>query len=163
MNMNPLLYKAHPLLRLTLELLIDPSAHSPREAVRPALAYLAVGLVLAPVLWKAAKTATGRAPSPLLAYSLALPAALLYFAPMLTLLGDVLAHEFHFADRFILVFCVFVAAQMLGGLYAVAIRHPGSGAPVGLADGLAISLVLWLVSLPLSLAGLWLNAEFKII
>jgi hypothetical protein len=163
MNMNPLLYKAHPLLRLTVELLVDPAAHSLREVALLALVYLAVCFVLALVLWRASNAVVGITPSLLLAYVLALPAALAYFAPMLTLLADVVAHEFHFADRFILVFCVFVAAQMLGGLYAVAIRHPGSGAPIGLGDGLAISLLLWLASLPLGLAGLWLNAEFKII
>jgi hypothetical protein len=159
--MNPLLYKAHPLLHLTVDLLANPAAHSLREAARPALVYLAVNLAFAPGLWWGAKKAGG-APSLGLAYLLALPAALLYFAPMLTLLGDVLAHEFHFADRFILAFCVFVAIQMLGAFYAVALRRPGGG-PIGLRDGLAVSLLLWLASLPASLAGLWLNAAWKIV
>lgn len=161
--MNPLLYKAHPLLYLTVDLLANPSAHSPREALRPALIYLAANLAFAPWLRWGARQAAGYAPSWGLAYALALPAVLLYLAPMLTVLGDVLAHAFRWADRLILVFCVFVAAQMLGAFYAVAIRDPAGGRALGLRNGLAVSLFLWLGSLPLGLALLWLNEELKLV
>jgi hypothetical protein len=156
--MNPLLYKAHPLLFLTVDLLANPAAHPWREAGRLALVYAGLNLVWTPWLWWGVKKAAGFAPSIPLAYALALPALLCYQAPMLTVLGDVLAHAFHFADRFILVFCVFVAVQMLGALYAVAIRRPDGGGPIGLADGMAVSLSMWLLSLPTSMALLGLDA-----
>ncbi len=162
-TMNPLLYKAHPLLYITVDLLANPSAHSLREAALPTLIYLAVNLVWTPGLWWGVKKAVGVAPSIPLAYLLALPALIFYLGPMLTVLADVLAHEFHFADRFILVFCLFVAAQMLGVFYAVAIRNPGDGGAIGLPDGMAVALLLWLLSLPTGLVFLVLNAEWKIL
>ena len=161
--MNPLLYKAHPLLSLTVDLLANPAAHSLREATRLTLIYLALNLIWAAWLWWGVKKTTGFAPSIPLAYLLALPALLCYQAAMLTVLGDVIAHQFHFADRFILVFCLFVAAQMLGVLYAVLIRHPQQGTPLGLADGLGVSLFMWLLSLPVSLALLGLDLVVKIV
>jgi len=161
--MNPLLYKAHPLLFLTVDLLANPAAHSLREAARLALVYLALNVVWASGLWWGVKKAAGFAPSIPLAYALALPALVCYQAAMLTVLGDVLAHEFHFADRFILVFCVFVAAQMLGALYAVAIRDPQGSRPLGLLGGLTVSLLMWLLSLPAGLALLGLDSVLKII
>jgi hypothetical protein len=160
--MNPLLYKAHPLLYLTVDLLVNPAAHSSRELGRVVLAYLAANLVFAPTLCWGARKAVGAAPSLILAYVLTLPAVLMYFAPMMTLLGDVIAQTFQLADRFILVFCVIVASQMLSVFYALILRQP-TGEPLGLSDGMALSLLLWLVSLPVGLAGLWLNAEFKLI
>jgi len=161
-TMNPLLYKAHPLLHITVDLLTNPSAHSLREAALPLLVYLAANFVWVPGVWWGANRAAGVAPSIALAYVLALPATVLYLGPMLTVLGDVLAHEFHFAERFILVFCLFVASQMLGVFYAVAIRKPGGGA-VGLPDGLAVALFLWLLSLPAGLVLLAMNAEWKVL
>jgi hypothetical protein len=159
--MNPLLYKAHPLLFLTVDLLANPAAHSLREAARLALVYLACNVVWAAWLWWGVKKSAGSAPSVLLAYALALPALLCYQAAMLTVLGDVLAHEFHFTDRFILVLCIFVASQMLGVLYAVAIRQPDGGAAIGLPGGLAVSLYMWLLSLPAGIALLALDSVFK--
>ena len=160
--MNPLLYKAHPLLFLSVDLLANPAAHSWREAVRLALVYLALNLFWAAGLWWRVKKSAGFAPAPAAAYALALPALLLYQGPMLTVLGDVLAHRFHFADRFILVVCVFVAAQMLAALYAVSLRPPGGGG-VGLPGGLALALYLWLLSLPTGLALLALESVWKIV
>jgi hypothetical protein len=160
--MNPLLYKAHPLLYLTVDLLTNPAAHTQREAGRLALVYLAMNVVWAAWLWWGVKKAAGFSPSILLSYSLALPALLCYQAAMLTILVDVLAHAFHFADRFILVFSLFVASQMLGLLYAVATRQPG-GDTIGLPGGLAIALYMWLLSLPAGIALLALDAAFKFI
>lgn len=159
--MNPLLYKAHPLLYLTVDLLANPAAHALREVGRLALVYLAVTLVWVPWLRWGVNKAAGFAPSYPLAYVLALPAALFYLGPTLTLLGDVLAHEFHFSERFILVFCLFVATQMLGAFYAVAIRQPGGG--IGLSDGMAVSLLLWLLSLPTGLILLGLGTVLKLV
>jgi len=161
--MNPLLYKAHPLLFLSVDLLINPAAHSQREAARLALVYLALNLVWAAWLWWGVKKTAGFAPSIVLAYALALPALLCYQAAMLTVLADVVAHEFHFADRFILVFCIFIAVQMLGVLYAAAIRRPQAGGPLGLADGFGLALFMWLLSLPAGLALLALELVWKIV
>jgi hypothetical protein len=161
--MNPLLYKAHPLLYLTVDLLADPAAHSLKDAAWLALIYLAVNLFLAPCLWWGSRKAVGFAPSYLLTYFLALAAVVCYLAPMLTLLSDVLAHEFRFADRFILVFCLFVAMQMLGALYAVAIRYPRNGRAIGLRDGFSLSILMWLMTLPLGLAFLGLNSVLRIV
>lgn len=160
--MNPLLYKAHPLLYITVDMLTNPSAHSLREAALPALVYLAVNLVWTPGFWWGAKKAAGFAPSLPLSYLLTLPASLFYLGPMLTVLGDVLAHEFHFMDRFILVFCVFVAAQMLGVFYAVAIRNPRDGDILGVSGGMAVALFLWLLSLPTAVALLSLDSVLKL-
>ncbi len=163
MTMNPLLYKAHPLLHLTVDMLTNPAAHSLGEASRLILFYLAVNIVWTPwLMWGLKKTA-GFSPSFLLAYGLGLPALVFYLPTMLTMLSDVLAHEFHFADRFILVFCVFIASMMLSAFYAVAFRHPRTGRGIGLRDGLTISLFLWLGSLPTGLALLGLNAELKFV
>jgi hypothetical protein len=163
MTMNPLLYKAHPLMYLTVDLLANPSAHTPREALKLALTYLAINLVGSVWLWQGTRKIAGFAPSYLLAYVLALPATLLYLSPMLTLLKDVTAHQFHFSERFILVFSVVAATQMLGVFYAVAIRHPREGAALGIQDGMAVSLWMWLSTLPVGLALLWANDQFAII
>lgn len=148
--MNPLLYKAHPLLLLSMDLLVHPAAHSLREGGRVLLIYLlANGLWAFCLRWMLRRVA-GIAPAPWLLLLLALPATLLYLPTMLTLLADVVAHHFLWAERFILVFCVFVATQMLASFYAFAIRY-GNGSPLGLIDGLSVSLALWLLSLPVCL------------
>jgi len=160
--MNPLLYKAHPLLWLSVDLIANPKAHSPSEAAHVALVYLAANVLWAVWLWRGLRKTDGFTPSIPLAYLLALPASVSYLAMMATLLADVLAHEFHFADRFILVFSVFIASQMLGGFYAVSIRHRVDGRMIGLVDGLAVSLYMWLFSLPVGLAVLWLGPMLKV-
>jgi hypothetical protein len=161
--MNPLLYKAHPLLYLSVDLLINPAGHSLGELGRLVLIYLASNLVFAFGMVWLVKKAGWRPVSWLSAYALSGPAILAYLPIMATLLGDILAHQFRFEDRFILVFCIFVAIQMLGVFYALAIRQPRAAAPVGLANGMATALFLWLLSLPLGLALLGLNASFKFI
>lgn len=161
--MNPLFYKAHPLLYLTVDLAAHPSSHTLGEAVRLLLIYLASSLFFSACLWWGTRKAAGFAPRLATVFLLALAASVCYLGPMLTLLGDVLVHGFRFAERFILVFCLFVAAQMLSGLYAVSVRDPRTGRAIGLADGFALSLLLWLMSIPFCLAFLGLNAELKIL
>ncbi len=161
--MNPLLYKAHPVLHLTVDMLINPGAHSLGEACQLILFYLAVNITWTPWLMWGLKKTVGFSPSFPLVYGLGLPALLFYLPTMLTLLSDVLAHEFRLTDRFILVFCVFIASQMLSAFYGVAIKRPHDGKAIGLRDGLTISLFLWLGSLPTGLALLGLNAALKII
>ena len=159
--MNPLLYNAHPLLWLTVDLIDNPKTHTLEEAAHLALVYLAINLVWAPWLWWGVRKVAGFSPSILLAYVLALPAQVVYLPVMLTLLGDVLAHGFRFADRFILVLCLLVASQMLGAFYAASIRHPHDGKAIGMVDGLAVSLFMWLFSLPAGLSLLWLDSVLK--
>jgi len=159
--MNPLLYKAHPLLWLTVDLLDNPKAHTLGETAHLALIYLAINLVWAPWLRWGVRKAVGFSPSVPVAYALALPAQIVYLPSMLTLLGDVLAHEFHFAGRFILVFALLIASQMLGVLYAVSIRHPHTGRAIGMANGCTVSLFMWLLSLPVGLGLLWLDSVLK--
>lgn len=160
--MNPLLYKAHPFLSLTVDLIDNPKAHTLAEVTHLALIYLAVNLVWTAWLWWGVRKAAGFSPSLPLAYVLALPAQVLYLPLMLTLLGDVLAHAFHFADRFIAVFSLLVASQMLGALYAVSIRDPQAGRAIGMVNGLTISLFMWLLCLPAGLGLLWLDSVAKI-
>ncbi len=161
--MNPLLYKAHPLMHLTVDLLANPTAHSFHEAFKVILIYLAINLVWAIGLWQGTRKVAGFAPPYFLAYVLALPALLFYLPAMLTVLNDIITHRFHFAERFILVFCVVVATQMLGVFYAVAIRYPRNRLAIGLQDGMMVSLWMWLFSLPIGVSLLWLDNQFKII
>ncbi|MFM8330873.1 MAG: hypothetical protein ACKN9T_04225 [Candidatus Methylumidiphilus sp.] len=159
--MNPLLYKAHPLLFLTIDVFANPAAHPWRESGRLLLIYLAANLAWAGCLAWVVRRLAGFVPSMALLGVLALPATLLYLPAMLTLLADVLAHSFQLADRFILAFSVLTASQMLAALYAVAIRYP-NGSALGLIDGLSVSLTLWLASLPVCLALLWLETVWKL-
>lgn len=148
---------------LTVDSLANPAAHSSHEIVKLILFYLGINLFWATWLWQGTRKVAEFALSYSLAYFLALPALLLYLPTMLTLLHDVIAHQFSFADRTILVIYVFFATQMLGVFYAVAIRHPKNGPPIGLQDGIAVSLWMWLFSLPVGVGLLWLNEQLKII
>jgi hypothetical protein len=161
--MNPLLYKAHPLLFLTVDLFANPAAHSIGDWARLSAIYLALNLAWTPLLLLGAKKAVGFAPSLARAYGLALPALVFYLPLIVTLLSDVLAHEFRYVERFIPVFCVFVASQMLTVFYGSMLKYPRNGRPIGLGDGFAISLFLLLVSLPMGLVFLWLNGALKIV
>ncbi|MDD5034021.1 MAG: hypothetical protein PHE55_04620 [Methylococcaceae bacterium] len=161
--MNPLLYKAHPLLYLTVDLLSNPTAHTAKEFGYLALIYLTVNLVWTPCLVLAAKKSAGFAPSLAMAYLLALPSLLLYLPLILTILGDVIAHEFRFSERFIPVFCLLLATQMMAALFAVSLKHPLTRRPIGLQNGLTISLFLLLLSLPLGLMLLGLNSVYDML
>ena len=161
--MNPLLYKAHPLLYLTVDLLVSPAAHRANDFSTLALIYLTVNLIWAACLRFAVKTGAGSVLTYGLAYWVAMP-SLVCFAPlMLTLLGDILTHSFHFDDRYILVLAILIAVQMLGAAYGALIRHPATDRSIGLQAGLIVASTLLLLSLPFGLLLLGLNAWLKVI
>lgn len=146
--MNPLTYYAHRLLTRWIDLFLDPSLHRWHNAV-----YL-VGILLCSNLlwtmglpWLLRKTENLEV-TPLKAYMLALPATFLYAPLMLTLLSDVFAHAFELRNRWILLFGIIAASQMLTALYAFVVRHQPSAVPIGIESGLAASLFLLLVSIP---------------
>ncbi len=155
--MNPLLYKADPLMLLMVDLLTNPTAHSLPEIAKALFIMLAVNLVWAGWLWLGMGKIADHAPPLWLAYVLALPALWFYLPPMLNILSDVMAHEFRMGDRFILVFCVVVTTQMLGVIYALAMGKPRDGFALALQNGMAASLWMWLFSLPTGIGLLWLN------
>ena len=156
--MNPLLYKPHPLLLRWADLFVHPSAHSLGDFAELAAVLLAVNGMMALGLGWGARMAAGVRLPALRSYGLALPSSLLYVPSVLTVLGVVSTHAFHWEERFILVFEIFIASQMLSGFYTVTIRHRGGKQPIGLAAGLAVSLLLLLASIPVSSALLGLQA-----
>ncbi|HYE36715.1 hypothetical protein [Methylocaldum sp.] len=161
--MNPLLYKAHPLLYLSVDLLIHPSAHPVDDFSRLILIYLVINLLWMAAFRLAVRRTVGIRLTPLSAYGLALPSALFYAPLMLTVLNDVLAHAFRLEERYILIFVIAVAAQMLAALYAAVIRFDRTGQPIGVRAGIAISLFLLLSSIPFGFLLLGLNAALRII
>lgn len=161
--MNPLLFKAHPLLSLTVDLFTNPTAHTQADWLRLLAIYLLLNLAWAWGLRWASKKAVEFSPPYWLAFLMAIPAMLLYQPIMLTLLDDVLGQRFHFADRAIFVICIVVASQMLGAFFAFALRHPRYDRPIGISDGLTISLLLWLWSVFLGLGLLGLGALVPLI
>ena len=155
--MNPLLFKAHPLLYLTVDLVVNPSAHTLEDFSMLALVYLTVNLVWAGCLMIAVKRTAGFVPAYGVAYLLALPSLLFFLPLMLTLLSDVLAHAFRFDDRYILIFALFIAVQMVGAGYGGLIKYPRNDRPIGLKAGCVVSLTLLLFSLPFGLMLLILD------
>lgn len=156
--MNPLFYKPHSLLLRWADLFLHPAAHGVGAFAELALVLLTINGVLALGLSFCARRVAGVRLPFLKAYPLVLPSSLLYIPLLLTVLGDVVAHAFRWEERFISVFAIFVASQMLGAFYTVAVRHRGGDRPIGLAAGLAVSLLLLLVSIPACLALLGLHA-----
>lgn len=161
--MNPLLFKAHPLLELTVALVMNPRGHSLGEFWLLVSIYLIVNLAWAGLLMKAVRWNAGFAPPYWHAYFLALPSLIFYLPLMLTLLSDVLAHDFHFSQRYILIFTFLIALHMLGAAYGVLIGHPRHRRVIGLHLGLMVALTLLLLSLPLGLLMLGLNAWLTIL
>jgi hypothetical protein len=156
--MNPFLYKAHPLLLHWADLLANPSAHGIGELAELALGFLLLNAWMAlGLLWTAGRAAGIRL-ALAKAFLLAIPASLLYLPFMLTVVGDVIGHEFQLRERYILIFSIFVGSQMLSGFYAIALRHGPHGQPAGLATGMSVALVLFLVSIPACLALLGADA-----
>jgi hypothetical protein len=157
---NPFRFKAHPLLSRWIDLLSGSGQLSLDEVSQLLLIALAANLAWAFALrwflWRAERIrlSFGRA------FLLALPAALVYLPLATTVCSDVLAHAFRFQDRFIVVFSLFVASQILAAFYAFAIRYSALGNPIGLAAGMALSLFMLLLSLPLSLLLLGFDACF---
>lgn len=161
--MNPFLYKAHPLLYRLADLLAHPSGHGLGEIAELVLIFLAINLLWAPgLLWAARRAAEVRLPF-LKGYLLALPATLVYAPLMMTVVSDVAGHAFRLEDRFLLVFAIFVTSQMLGGLYAFALSQGSRADPASLAAGMAVSLFLLLVSIPVSGVLLGLNALLRVV
>ncbi|MGX2038655.1 hypothetical protein ACWJKU_00765 [Methylocaldum sp. MU1018] len=161
--MNPLLFKAHPLLYLSVDLLVYPSAHPANDFFRLILIYLTINLLWMTALRIAVRTTAGIRLTPFRAYSLALPGTFAYAPAMLTVLSDVLAHAFRLEERYILIFVIGVAAQMLAALYGFAVRSDRTGRPVGVTAGIAVSLLLLLASIPFGLLLLGLNAVLRIV
>jgi hypothetical protein len=160
---NPLLFKAHPLLYLTVDLLTRPSAHSVDDFSRLILIYLAIALFWMAALRLAVRRAARVRLTPLHAYGLAIPAAMCYTPLMLTVSNDILAHAFRLEERYILIFVIAVAAQMLGAVYGFGVRFERTGRSIGLRAGLAVSLFLLLASVPFSFLLLGINALFRVV
>jgi hypothetical protein len=160
--MNPFLYKAHPLLLRLIGLFTEPAASSLGGKAELVLLMLGLNLFWTLALVWAARKADGLRLPLRQGYVLALPACLLYTPLVLTVVGDVVAHSFRFQDRLFLVFAILAASQTLAAFYAFALRHRPSGHPVGLAAGFAVSLILLLFSLPVSLGLLGLNSLVRI-
>lgn len=161
--MNPLLYKAHPLLYLTVDLLVHPAAHRVADFSTLVLIYLTVNLLWAPCLQFAIKKGAGFLLGYRRAYPLALPSLVLFTPLVLTLLGDILTHSFKFHDRYILILAILIAAQMLGALYGALVKRPANGRSIGLQAGLAVASTLLLLSLPFGLLLLGLNAWLEVV
>ncbi len=156
--MNPLLFKAHPLLMQWLDVLLNPGAQHPGGLLRLLAILLCANLLWAAGLpWLLRKT-EGLALTPLKAYLAALPATFLYSPLMLTLLQDVIGHAFTFSNRWFLLFALLVASQFLTALYAYTLRHERSGAAIGLESGLTVALFLLLAAIPASLILMGLDA-----
>lgn len=156
--MNPLNFKAHPLLARWIDLIVEPSAHHAGDLLSLLAILLASNLLWASALPWLLRKLEGLELSPLKAYLMALPATFLYAPLMLTLVQDVIGHAFAWRHRWFLLFALLVASQLLTALYAFALRHERSGLPIGLESGLAVSLFLLLASIPASLIMLGLNA-----
>lgn len=159
--MNPLLYKAHPLLNATIRLLAGGETVGFQNASALLLTYLAINLPFSMLLAHRARRSLHIRLRFSVAYLLALPGAVLYTPMVLTLLSDVVNHAFHLEDRFLLLFALLVATVLLAALFAVALRYR-NGNPVGLEAGLFLALTLLLASAPYALALLALDHRFEI-
>jgi hypothetical protein len=161
--MNPLLYKAHPLLYLTVDLLVHPAAHTLDDFSTLVLFYLTVNLIWTACLRGAVKAGTGFVVAYGRAYWMALPSLVCLIPLTLTLLADILIHSFKFADRYILIVAIMIAVQMLGAFYGALVKHPTNARPIGLQIGLMVASTLLLLSLPFGLLLLGLNAWLKVV
>lgn len=160
--MNPFLYKPHPLMQRLLGLLFEPQAQSLDGVAGLVLLMLGLNCFWAlGLIWAARSVDRLRLPLRL-SYGLALPACLLYTPLALTIVSDVAVHGFRFQERFLLVFALLVVTQILAAFYAFMLRHRPSGYAVGLQAGLAVSLFLLLLGLPISLGVMGLDAAFKL-
>lgn len=159
--MNPLLFKAHPLLRVSVELLTDPASHGIGTYARLLSIYALVNVIGAGCLVGMARRAAGLRLPWLRAYSLAAP-ALLYIPAMITVLSDVVKQEFRLTDRILLVVVVVVLTQMLAAWFGLAVRYR-NGEALGLSLGLAIALTLLLAAIPCCLVLLGLDSSFPLL
>lgn len=156
--MNPFLYKAHPLLVHWADLVLNPTASGLEDFSALLVAIMAANGVFAFGLVRGVRLTGGISLPFWRGYVLALPSCLLYTPPTLTVLADIAAGAFHWEDRFILVFAIFVASQVLGAFYTVAVRYRGGNRPIGVAAGMTVSLWMLLISIPVCLVLLVLDA-----
>lgn len=145
--MNPLLFKAHPLLQQTLEVLAGTQPLTTKIVLGLPATYLVLTLPLAALLaFRLRRALHIKAPFGA-AYLLALPATLLFVPIALTLLGDIAAHAFRMEDRAIFLFALFVATILLAAMLG-ALVHYRNGASIGSEEGLILALTLLLACIP---------------
>lgn len=147
--MNPFLFKAHPLLQATIGCLAGTGC-TPGLWVGLLATYLLLNLPIA-----ALTSLSIRRLLPIRlrfagVYAVALPITLLFLPIVLTLLADVLRHDFRLEDRFIFIFALFVATILLGALVGSVLRYR-NGEPVGMEYGVTIALALLLACIPYGL------------
>ena len=156
--MNPLLFKAHPLLTRWIELLTHPGSLSASDILVMVLVLLGGNVILAIGLFWLIRKADEVVLTPGKAYWLALPASFLYTPVMLTALQDVIRHEFELKNRFFLLFGLVVISQLLTAFFAFVIKDSTrKEEPIGLESGLAASLWLLLLSIPVALTLIGIN------
>lgn len=156
--MNPLTFKAHPLLTQWLEWLLTPSNHSVGFALHLALILLGSNLLWAAGLPLMLRKLENLRLSPIKTYWMALPATFIYEPLMLTLMEDVIHHAFLFSERWFLLLALLIGSQFLTAFYAFALRHPRSDVPIGIDSGLAVSMLLLLASMPAALILIGIHA-----
>ncbi|GAB6049067.1 hypothetical protein JCM19379_28990 [Methyloparacoccus murrellii] len=156
--MNPLDFKAHPLLHRWIDFVLAPGAHSVTEGLLLLAILLGSNLLWAAGLPWLLRKAENLELTPVQTYLYTLPATLLYAPLMLTLMQDVIAHAFELRHRWFLLFALLAVSQILTAFYAFALRQDRGAAPIGLESGLAVSLFLLLVSIPASLLLMGLHA-----
>lgn len=161
--MNPLLYKAHPLLYRTVDLFIEPGAYTAPEIAALLLVYLSLNVIWCEIFRRLWKQSTGLVPTRHLAYRIALPSLVGYLPIMLTVTNDILHHQFRFADRALLVFVLFVVVQMLTVFHAVCMALRRAFLVSDLQAGFTLSLALLLSALPFSLAVMGLESAVHLL
>lgn len=161
--MNPLLFKAHPLQYRMVDLVLNPRSYALADVGEVVLILLVVAPLWAAIVLPSAWKVGGTRVTWLRAYGLALPSTVIYLPLLLTALGDVINHAFHLQERWLLLLSIFVASQLLAAFYGFALRAPRTGKPIGLQQGLALSLILLLGSVPLTLALLYVDGLFSVL
>lgn len=156
--MNPLAFKAHPILLYLTEWITQPLAPEPHQALLTAAILILGSFPYAAGIAYFTQKGESFKIAPLPALLLALPASFLYTPLLLTLLQDVVHHAFLIEDRWFLLFSILVAHQILTALYAFGIKNPESHCPIGLDSGLGLSSLLLLIAMGLSLGILGIEA-----
>jgi len=160
---NPLLFKAHPLLHRTVSLFTDPGAQDLGQVSALISIYLVLNLAWCELFRLTARITVGVTPSRPAGYLLAFPALLAYLPIVLTVWSDVLAHQFRLEDRALLLFVLLVAVQLVAALCGVLLREPADGEPIGLPAGLNLALAGLLAALPFGLIVLALNDAMRVL